>query len=194
MGIFQVLLENENLMDYSYRESIHILYSANVFEFSNTWSLTYLRPTIPIDQWNAIRAIDLKWAFPGHWLPSKDSVKSVYVSAGRQQWIETCTAVLRMKGLESFTLHLTANWFGEPVEKVPIFLEPLRRLDLKHPLRRWKTLLPPQPYYKAEVRRLNEMMQKEGFGCEIHEAEPRMGVHTLPTSSLEQIKLAWNGL
>lgn len=152
----------------SYCETIHILYASNVFEFSNTWSLTYLRPTIPQDQWNDIRVLDLKWAFPGHWLPSKDSVKSVYVWAGRQQWIDTCNAILRMKGLEDFTLHLTSNWFGEPVEKIPIFLAPLRELRLR---RRWKILLPPQPYYKNEISRLNTMLQKEGIDCEIHEAQ-----------------------
>ncbi|KAH8693737.1 hypothetical protein BGW36DRAFT_383603 [Talaromyces proteolyticus] len=159
-----------------YRESIYLLYSSNTFEFSNTWSLTYLRPTIPADQWNEIRSVDLKWAFPGHWLPSKDSVKSVYVWAGRQQWVETCKAILLMKNLEDFTLHLTGNWFGEPIEKVPVFLEPLRGLSLKnHPHRRWKILLPPQPYYKKAATKLSDMMQKERIYCEIHEAEQCKG-------------------
>jgi hypothetical protein len=177
-------------MNCRYQETIHILYSANTFEFSNTWSLTYLHPTIPADQWNAIRAIDLKWAFPGHWLPSKDSVKSVYVWAGRQQWIDTCKAILRMKGLENFTLHLTGNWFGEPVEKVPVFLEPLRGLNLKHSQRRWEILLPPQPYYKNEVSRLNEIMRKEGIDCEIREAEHCGGVTMCPQIP-KQTKIAW---
>ncbi|OKL64598.1 hypothetical protein UA08_00113 [Talaromyces atroroseus] len=127
---------------------------------------------MPSDQWNAVRKVDLKWAFPGHWLPSKDSVKSVYVWAGRQQWIETCNAILLMKNLEEFTLHLTGNWFGEPIEKVPVFLEPLRNLRLRdHPQRRWKIYLPPQPYYKKETTRLNDLMKREKIYCEIHETE-----------------------
>ncbi|KAE8551742.1 hypothetical protein EYB25_005632 [Talaromyces marneffei] len=150
-----------------YRESIHLLYSSNTFEFSNTWSLAYLRPTIPPNQWTAIRKVDLKWAFPGHWLPSKDSVKSVYVWAGRQQWIETCKAILLLKNLEEFTLHLTGNWFGEPIEKVPVFLDPLRDLHLRDwPGRKWRIYLPPQPYYKMEIARLNELMMKERIFCE----------------------------
>ena len=55
-----------------------MLYTMNTFEFSNTWSLTYLRPTIPPSFWDAIRQVELCWAFPGHWLPSKDPVKTVY--------------------------------------------------------------------------------------------------------------------
>lgn len=156
------------LGEHSYRESIHILYYANTFEFSNTWSLAYLRPTLPSNQWNAVRKVDLKWAFPGHWLPSKDSVKSVYVWAGRQQWIETCKAILLMKNLEEFALHLTGNWFGEPIEKVPIFLEPLRSLHLQ---RKWKIFLPPQPYYNKETTKLNGLMERENIYCEVHEAE-----------------------
>lgn len=157
-----------------YRESIHLLYSSNTFEFSNTWSLAYLRPTIPPNQWTAIRAVDLKWAFPGHWLPSKDSVKSVYVWAGRQQWIETCKAILLLKDLEEFTLHLTGNWFGEPIEKVPVFLDPLRDLHLRGgPDRKWRIYLPPQPYYKMEIAKLNELMVKEGMFCEVYEAGQR---------------------
>jgi hypothetical protein len=150
-----------------YWETIHIVYASSTFEFSNTWSLSYLRPTVPAEHWNDIRALDLKWAFPGHWLPSKDAVKTVYVWAGRQQWIETCRAILRMKGLEDFTLHLTGNWFGEPVEKVPIFLDPLRDLRLK---RTWKILLPAQPYYRNEIPRLNVMLQKAGMDCVIRDA------------------------
>ncbi|UCK57892.1 hypothetical protein AFCA_000772 [Aspergillus flavus] len=56
-----------------YCESIYMLYTMNTFEFSNTWSLTYLRPTIPPSFWDAIRQVELCWAFPGHWLP-KSSV------------------------------------------------------------------------------------------------------------------------
>ncbi|QKX62764.1 uncharacterized protein TRUGW13939_09929 [Talaromyces rugulosus] len=167
---------------------MHILYSSNTFEFSNTWSLTYLRPTIPADQWNAIRTVDLKWAFPGHWLPSKDPVKSVYVWAGRQQWVETCKAILLMKNLEDFTLHLTGNWFGEPIEKVPVFLEPLKGLCLKnHPQRRWKILLPPQPYYKKETTKLNDMMQKESIYCEIHDAVQCSGGCVKPALGLRSV-------
>ncbi|KAL2216636.1 hypothetical protein M432DRAFT_633827 [Thermoascus aurantiacus ATCC 26904] len=145
-----------------YRETIRMVYSFNTFEFSNTWSLTYLRPTIPQERWDDIRVLELKWAFPGHWLPSKDPVKSVYVWAGRQQWIETCEAIIRMKGLEEFTLSLTGNWFGEPVEKIPIFLEPLRGLKLK---RKWVVVLPEQPYYRNEMSRLNVILQKKGIDC-----------------------------
>ncbi|RAO67037.1 uncharacterized protein BHQ10_003049 [Talaromyces amestolkiae] len=154
-----------------YRESIHLLYSSNTFEFSNTWTLAYLRPTLPPNQWTAIRFVDLKWAFPGHWLPSKDSVKSVYVWAGRQQWIETCNAILLLNHLEEFVLHLTGNWFGEPIEKVPVFLDPLRDLRLRGGRdKKWRIYLPPQPYYKMEIRRLNELMVKEGICCEVYEA------------------------
>ncbi|XHG06560.1 hypothetical protein AWENTII_009751 [Aspergillus wentii] len=111
-----------------YSESIHMLYTLNTFEFSTTWSLPYLRPTIPTHHWTSIRHIELRWAFPGHWLPSKDPVKSVYFSAGRQQWVETCQALASIAELQTFTLHLTGNWFCESVEKIPVFLEPLRGL------------------------------------------------------------------
>ncbi|OXV09672.1 hypothetical protein Egran_02566, partial [Elaphomyces granulatus] len=151
-----------------YHETIHIIYAANCFEFSNTWSLTYLHPTVPHEQWNDIRMLDLKWAFPGHWLPSKDPVKTIYVLDGRQQWVDTCKAIFRMKRLEHFTLHLTGNWFGEPVEKIPTFLEPLRGLRLKQT---WKILLPAQPYYRNEIGRLNVILQKKGMDCLVREAE-----------------------
>ncbi|KAL4912792.1 hypothetical protein BDW62DRAFT_193884 [Aspergillus aurantiobrunneus] len=147
-----------------YTESIHLLYTLNTFEFSNTWSLTYLRPTIPPDLWDAIRKVELSWAFPGHWLPSKDPVKSVYFSAGRQQWIETCCAVTRMKGLQSFTLQLSGSWFCEPVEKLPVFLEPLRELHLRQG---WKLQLPRQPYYVKELWNIDGDLRRRGIECAI---------------------------
>ncbi|GAQ07151.1 hypothetical protein ALT_4472 [Aspergillus lentulus] len=150
-----------------YCESIHLLYTLNIFEFSNTWSLTYLRPTIPADFWDCIRAVELRWAFPGHWLPSKDPVKSVYFSAGRQQWVETCRALTRMEGLQSFTLQLMGNWFCEPVEKIPIFLEPLRELNLKN---RWKLQLPRQPYYIKEIRNIDGDLRQRGIDCSVRAA------------------------
>ncbi|RAH77328.1 hypothetical protein BO86DRAFT_347666 [Aspergillus japonicus CBS 114.51] len=146
-----------------YTESIYTLYTLNTFEFSNTWSLTYLRPTIPADFWDAIRAVELRWAFPGHWLPSKDPVKTVYFAAGRQQWLETCQAVTRMRSLQTFTLQLPCSWFGEPVEKLPLFLEPLRGLHL--PRRRWTLQLPRQPYYVQEVGNIDGELRERGIEC-----------------------------
>ncbi|PYI05797.1 hypothetical protein BO78DRAFT_397899 [Aspergillus sclerotiicarbonarius CBS 121057] len=145
-----------------YSESIYPLYTLNTFEFSNTWSLTYLRPTIPVDFWDAIRAVELRWAFPGHWLPCKDPVKTVYFSAGQQQWVETCRAVTCMQGLQAFTLQLSGSWFCEPVEKIPVFLEPLRELQLRH---RWKLQLPRQPYYVKEIRNIDGDLRKRGIEC-----------------------------
>ncbi|KAF7594791.1 hypothetical protein BBP40_008294 [Aspergillus hancockii] len=150
-----------------YCESIYLLYTLNIFEFSNTWSLTYFRPTIPSDLWDVIREVELRWAFPGHWLPSKDPVKTVYFSAGRQQWIETCEALTRMQSLQSFTLQLSGNWFCEPVEKIPVFLEPLRDLNLK---RGWKLHLPKQPYYMKEIRNIDGNLRKRGIGCLVRAA------------------------
>jgi hypothetical protein len=150
-----------------YCESIYLLYTLNTFEFSNTWSLTYLRLTIPSDLWDAIREVELCWAFPGHWLPSKDPVKTVYFSAGRQQWIETCTTLTRMQSLQSFTLQLSGNWFCEPVEKIPVFLEPLRDLNLK---RGWRLHLPKQPYYMKEVRNIDGDLRKRGIDCLVRAA------------------------
>ncbi|PWY78549.1 hypothetical protein BO94DRAFT_497916 [Aspergillus sclerotioniger CBS 115572] len=147
-----------------YSESIHLLYTLPIFEFSNTWSLTYLRATIPTDFWDSIREVELRWAFPGHWLPCKDPVKTVYFSAGRQQWVETCRAVTGMQGLQTFTLQLSGSWFCEPVEKIPVFLEPLRGLNLR---RRWMVQLPRQPYYLKEIRNgsIDGDLRKRGIEC-----------------------------
>ncbi|KAL4891790.1 hypothetical protein BDV59DRAFT_64273 [Aspergillus ambiguus] len=150
-----------------YCESIRLLYTLNTFEFSNTWSLTYLHPTVPSDLWNSIRDVELRWAFPGHWLPSKDPVKTVYFSAGRQQWIETCQALTRMKSLRSFTLQLSGSWFCEPVEKIPVFLEPLRDLKLKQG---WKLQLPRQPYYVKEIKAIDGDLRKRGIDCLVRAA------------------------
>lgn len=116
-----------------YHESIHLLYTLNTFEFSNPWSLPYLRPAIPQEHWECIHAIELRWSFPGHWLPSKDPVRAVYVSAGRCQWQETCRVLTRLPALKSFTLVLGNTWFCEPIEKLPRFLEPLRGLRVDRP-------------------------------------------------------------
>ncbi|OJJ02449.1 hypothetical protein ASPVEDRAFT_53136 [Aspergillus versicolor CBS 583.65] len=157
-GLLALLLTCKQI----YSESIHLLYTLNTFEFSSTWSLTYLHPTIPADLWDSIRVVELSWAFPGHWLPSKDPVKSVYFSAGRQQWIDTCCAVSRMKSLQSFTLHLSGSWFSEPVEKLPVFLEPLRSLHLRQ---KWQLHLPRQPYYVKEIRNIDSDLKKRGIDC-----------------------------
>ncbi|KAJ5947804.1 hypothetical protein N7466_000819 [Penicillium verhagenii] len=114
-----------------YHESIHLLYTLNTFEFSNPWSLPYMRPTIPAEHWDCIRSVELRWSFQGHWLPSKDPVRTIYVSAGRAQWLETCRALARLPTLQSFVLVLGDAWFCEPVEKLPGFLEPLRGLRVQ---------------------------------------------------------------
>ncbi|OQE30593.1 hypothetical protein PENFLA_c003G00688 [Penicillium flavigenum] len=119
-----------------YHESIPMLYTHPTLEFSNPWTLPYLLPTIRPDHRDCIRAIELRWSFPGHWLPSKDSVRAVYVSAGRTQWIETCRAVSQLRSLRSFVLVLESNWFSEPVEKLVGFLEPLRGVVITGS-RRW---------------------------------------------------------
>ncbi|RDW93941.1 uncharacterized protein DSM5745_01263 [Aspergillus mulundensis] len=151
-----------------YTESIHLIYTLNTFEFSNTWSLTYLRPTVPADLWDSIRTVELAWAFPGHWLPSKDPVKSVYFSAGRTQWLETCAAITRMKGLQDFTLQLSGAWFCESVEKLPVFLEPLRGLRLVG-RKKWVVVLPNQPVYVQDVRSgfVDGVLGKRGVECRV---------------------------
>lgn len=55
-------------------------------------------------------------------------MRAVYVSAGRAQWLETCRALTRLPALQFFVLTLENSWFCEPVEKLPVFLEPLRGL------------------------------------------------------------------
>ncbi|KAJ5500298.1 hypothetical protein N7453_009349 [Penicillium expansum] len=119
-----------------YHESIPLLYTLPTLEFSNPWTLPYLLPTIAPEHRDRIRAIELRWSFPGHWLPSKDSVRAVYVSAGRTQWSETCRAVSQLGSLRSFVLVLESNWFSEPVEKLAGFLEPLRGLVVRPVSRR----------------------------------------------------------
>ncbi|KAJ5722422.1 hypothetical protein N7488_000457 [Penicillium malachiteum] len=114
-----------------YYESIHLLYTLNTFEFSNPWSLPYLRPTIPSEYWDCIRNVELRWSFHGHWLPSKDPVRAVYVSAGQAQWHETCRVLSKLPTLKSFVLVLGSTWYSESVERLPIFLEPLRGLRVQ---------------------------------------------------------------
>ncbi|KAJ5103272.1 hypothetical protein N7532_003801 [Penicillium argentinense] len=116
-------------------ESTRLLYTLNTFEFSTPWTLPYLRPTLPLEYWEGIRSVELRWAFPGHWLPTKDPVRTVYVSAGRAQWVETCRALMRLPALQSFVLVLGSSWFSEPAEKLPVFLEPLRGLRVQRPRR-----------------------------------------------------------
>ncbi|KOS45360.1 hypothetical protein ACN38_g3746 [Penicillium nordicum] len=118
-----------------YHESIFFLYTLPTLEFSNPWTLPYLLPTIPPSHRDRIRKIELRWSFPGHWLPSKDSVRAVYVSAGRTQWTETCRAVSQLRSLRSFVLVLESNWFSEPVEKLVGFLEPLSGVIVRSGLR-----------------------------------------------------------
>jgi hypothetical protein len=72
-----------------------------------------------------------------------------------------------MKGLQSFTLQLMGNWFCEPVEKIPVFLEPLRELNLKN---RWKLQLPRQPYYVKEIRNIDRDLRQRGIDCSVRAA------------------------
>jgi len=55
-------------------------------------------------------------------------VRAVYVSAGHAQWLEACRMLNRLPALQSFVLVLGSSWFCEPVEKLPVFLEPLSGL------------------------------------------------------------------
>ncbi|KAJ5574371.1 uncharacterized protein N7459_008798 [Penicillium hispanicum] len=122
-------------------ESTHLLYTLNTFEFSNPWSLPYLRPTLLPEHWDCIRTVELRWSFPGHWLPSKDPVRAVYVSAGRAQWLETCRTLAQLPALQSFALVLGSSWYSESVEKLPVFLEPLRGLPIQRSRRTAKSAL-----------------------------------------------------
>lgn len=65
-------------------------------------------------------------------------MRAVYVSAGRAQWLETCRALARLPALHSFVLVLGSGWYSEPVEKLPVFLEPLRGLPIQHSRRNAK--------------------------------------------------------
>lgn len=60
-------------------------------------------------------------------------MRAVYVSAGRAQWLEACRALARLPSLQSFVLILGNSWFSEPIEKLPVFLEPLRGLRVNRP-------------------------------------------------------------
>ncbi|KAJ5748592.1 uncharacterized protein N7511_010288 [Penicillium nucicola] len=114
-----------------YKESIQKLYTAPILEFSNPWTASYMRPTVPPESWSSIRSVELRWSFPGHWLPSKDPVRAIYVSAGRAQWIETCVALRAVAGLRSFVLILGRTWFAEELGALGVFLEPLFGLGVR---------------------------------------------------------------
>ena len=58
-------------------------------------------------------------------------MRAIYVSAGRAHWLETCRSLARLPALQSFVLMLGSSWFSEPVEKLPVFLEPLRELRIQ---------------------------------------------------------------
>lgn len=72
-----------------------------------------------------------------------------------------------MKSLQSFTLHLSGSWFSEPVEKLPVFLEPLRNLHLRQ---KWQLNLPRQPYYVKEIRNIDGDLKKRGIDCVVQAA------------------------
>ncbi|KAJ6044086.1 uncharacterized protein N7446_002283 [Penicillium canescens] len=114
-----------------YKESIQKLYTHPTLEFSNPWTASYMRPTIPPESWSSIRSVELRWSFPGHWLPSKDPVRAIYVSAGRAQWIETCAALRALSGLRRFVLVLGRTWFAEELGVLGVFLEPLFGLGVR---------------------------------------------------------------
>lgn len=67
-----------------------------------------------------------------------------------------------MSGLQRFTLQLSGSWFCEPVEKIPVFLEPLRGLRVKE---RWRLQLPGQPYYVKEIRKVDGDLRERGIEC-----------------------------
>lgn len=91
-------------------------------------------------------------------------MKSVYFSAGQQQWIETCRAVTGMKNLRSFVLVLPGNWFCEPAEKIPAFLDPLGGLRLEQP---WVIVLPCQPYYVQAIDSIGGELRRRGIDAAI---------------------------
>lgn len=67
-----------------------------------------------------------------------------------------------MDSLRSFTLCMAGNWFCEPVEKIPIFLAPLRQLQ-----RRWMLVLPNQPYYVEEAESIQRELRAWGLDCKV---------------------------
>ncbi|OJJ83819.1 uncharacterized protein ASPGLDRAFT_47506 [Aspergillus glaucus CBS 516.65] len=177
-----------------YTEAGHILYTNNTFTIPSTWSLPYLlsshtppspKSTLPPSSpWTTnLRSLTLHYAFPGHWLPSKDPVKQIYFTSGRAQWLHTCAAVCSLTHLEKFTLVLNGGWFAESVSRILVFLEPLRDVTIcnRGTRRRgigeedgdgdsggggcWEVVLPKQPYYVNEVGRLDAEVRGRGLGC-----------------------------
>lgn len=89
--------------------------------------------------------------------------------------------------MQSFRLALAGNWFCEGVEKIPVFLEPLRGLRLRLPLGgggggsggdggggcydrnnvagKWVLVLPGQPFYVDEVDGIRDMLNSRGIEC-----------------------------
>ena len=68
-----------------------------------------------------------------------------------------------MAALRSFTLSMAGNWFCEPVEKIAVFLAPLRNLKLP----RWRLVLPNQPYYVEEVATIRDQLSQCGMECAV---------------------------
>lgn len=78
---------------------------------------------------------------------------------------------------------LDGGWFAESASRIPVFLEPLRDVVIKRRNRGsrriadteeedrdgeggyWEVILPKQPYYVNEVRRLNAEVKERGLGC-----------------------------
>lgn len=61
---------------------------------------------------------------------------------------------------------MAGNWFCEPVEKIPIFLSPLRNLRLSGG-EDWALVLPNQPYYVEEVKTIHYQLRESGLDCVI---------------------------
>lgn len=80
--------------------------------------------------------------------------------------------------MQSFRLALAGNWFCEGVEKIPVFLEPLRGLRLRlgggggggccyrnNVAGKWVLVLPGQPFYVDEVDGIRDMLNSRGIEC-----------------------------
>jgi hypothetical protein len=99
--------------------------------------------------------------------------------------METCRAVKQLPELRSFVLVLGSSWFSEPVERLPVFLEPLSGLTVVQDRKsqRQNKMLRAKMEVEVDLMEWKRGSRSSSLGEEMSSSESRVSFESRSSSS-----------
>jgi hypothetical protein len=133
-----------------YRESIDLLYTHNVLDINQIFTLLSFHEALPTHRWNTIRALRFYafipynyYAWPG------EGASLCHGRAEDRTWVRTCELLASMKGLRHLKIVIEGfpdDWDEQNLKNVTKFIQPLVKIKVPGTF----TVAIPWPSHAAE--------------------------------------------